>query len=388
MVGVAVGWQIYEITNSAFDLGLVGLAQFFPLFLFLLVVGHVVDRYDRRITATASQLIGTLAAGVLAFGAATHAASATLIYASVFLIGTSRAFELPSMQSLVPAVVPLAEMGRGMARLTVAHKAAVVVGPAVGGILYVFGPLAVYVTAGVLYLVAGVFVALLRTQGAPRAAEPPTLQSLFAGIDFIRRSPIILGSISLDLFAVLLGGATALLPVYARDILVIGPFGLGMLRSAPAVGALAGSFYLSVRPLHHRAGWTMFAAVAAFGLATIVFGLSRSFTLSFCALVVLGAADVVSVVIRLTLVQVRTPDTMRGRVNAVNSLFTGTSNQLGEFESGVTAAWFGTVPAVVIGGLGTIAIALLWIAFFPAIAKIDSIEADETLELAAKGVNG
>ncbi len=227
-----------------------------------------------------------------------------------------------------------------------------------------------------MYLAAGLFVAFLRTQGEPRAVQPATLQSLFAGIHFIRRSPIILGSISLDLFAVLLGGATALLPIYARDILFVGPAGLGLLRSAPAIGALTTSYYLSRRPLRHHVGWTMFAAVGVFGLATIVFGISRSFAVSFGALVILGAADVVSVVIRSTLVQVMTPDAMRGRVNSVHSLFTGTSNQLGEFESGVTASWLGTVPAVVLGGLGTLLVAALWIFLFPPITRIDSLEAE------------
>jgi MFS family permease len=376
MVGVAVGWQIYDITKSAFDLGLVGLAQFFPLVLFLLVVGHVVDRYDRRVIACISESIGAAAAALLAFATVTHTTSLVLIYLGVFIVGTSRAFELPSTQSLLPALVPLSEMGRATARMTTAHKAAVVVGPAVGGLLYAFGPLVVYAVAGALYTVAAVLLISLHTQGAPRALQPATIRSLFAGIGFIRRTPVILGSISLDLFAVLLGGATALLPIYARDILSVGPVGLGLLRSAPAAGALITSYYLSRFPLRHRAGWTMFAAVAAFGVATIVFGISRSFVLSFFALVILGAADVVSVVIRSTLVQIRTPDAMRGRVNSVNSLFTGTSNQLGEFESGVTAAWFGTVPAVVIGGLGTIVIMALWIVLFPAIAKIDSLDAD------------
>lgn len=374
MVGVAVGWQIYDITKSAFNLGLVGLAQFFPLVLFMLVVGHAVDRYDRRAVASASEAIGAVAALVLAAGAFGHTTSAWLIYAGVFVVGTSRAFELPSTQSLIPAVVPLDEIATATAKQTTAHKAATVVGPAIGGLLYAFGPLVVYVAAAICYVAAATFLALVRTRGTARSASPASLQTLFAGIAFIRRTPVILGSISLDLFAVLLGGATALLPIYARDILMVGPTGLGLLRSAPAVGAVVTSLYLGRFPLRHRVGWTMFTAVATFGLATIVFGISRSFVVSFCALVVLGTADVVSVVIRSTLVQIRTPDEMRGRVNAVNSLFTGTSNQLGEFESGITAAWLGAVPAVVIGGIGTILVMALWVVLFPAIARTDSLE--------------
>lgn len=374
MIGVGVGWQIYDITKSAFDLGLVGLAQFFPLVLFVLAVGHVVDRYDRRICASASEAIGTVAAVLLAYGALTHQPSIALIYSGVFIVGTSRAFELPSTQSLIPNVVPLSEIGRATASLTTANKAAVVIGPAIGGFLYAFGPLVVYVAAGACYLAAAILLALVRTHGAPRAVSKASLRTLFAGIGFIRATPVILGSISLDLFAVLLGGATALLPIYARDVLFVGPFGLGLLRSAPAVGALVTSLYLARFPLRRHVGLTMFAAVATFGVATIVFGVSHWFTVSFLALAVAGAADVVSVVIRITLVQVMTPDEMRGRVNAVHSLFTGTSNQLGEFESGVTAAWFGAIPAVVIGGLGTLLVTGLWMLFFPAIAKTDSLE--------------
>lgn len=382
MVGVAVGWQIYELTKSPFDLGLAGLMQFFPLVLFLFAVGHVVDRYDRRIVACASELIGAGAAAVLLFAAATHVVSVGVILAAVFLVGTSRAFELPAIQSLVPALVPSADLAEATANLQIAQKSAVVVGPALGGLLYALGPTVVYSLAAGLYLCSAILVAMLRLQRPPRAAQRASLSSMFAGIDFIRRSPVILGSIALDLFAVLLGGATALLPVFARDILRVGPLGLGLLRTGPAIGALVTSFYLTRRPIKHRAGPTMYAAVIVFGISTIVFGLSHSFAVSFLALVALGAGDVVSVVIRLTLVQVRTPDAMRGRVNAVNSLFTGTSNQLGEFESGLTASWFGTVPAVVLGGIGTLAVVALWLLLFPGIGRIDTLEGEPEPRLA------
>lgn len=374
MIGVAVGWQIYDLTRSTLDLGLVGLAQFIPLVLFLLPVGHLVDRYDRRVTGTISEVIGGAAGAGLALMTLTGSASIVLIYVCVFLVGTSRALELPSTSALLPNLVPIGELGSATANFTTASKIATIIGPVVGGLLYAVGPAVVYVLAAAFYFSAGAFIAFIRLERVAKHGEPPTLRTVLAGIDFIVKTPIVLGPISLDLFAVLLGGATALLPVYARDILFVGPWGLGLLRSGPAVGALATSFVLGRHPMRHHVGWIMFGCVAAFGAATMIFGISRSFLLSFVVLVVLGAADVTSVVIRSTLVQGRTPDRLRGRVGAVNSMFTGTANQLGEFESGVTASWFGTVPAVVIGGLGTIVIALLWMRIFPTLARIDSLD--------------
>jgi MFS family permease len=251
----------------------------------------------------------------------------------------------------------------------------VIVGPAIGGFLYVAGPGAVYVIAVLLFLLTGLMVHLIRREHAQARAEAPGLDSVFDGIRFIRSRPAVLGAISLDLFAVLLGGATALLPVYARDILVTGPWGLGLLRSSTAVGALAMALYLARNPMTRRAGRLMFGAVALFGLLTIVFGVSRSFALSLAALALMGAADMVSVVVRSSLVQLQTPDAMRGRVSAVNALFIGTSNQLGEFESGVTAAWFGVVPSVVIGGLGTLLVVGLWMRWFPDLTRVDRLDA-------------
>jgi MFS family permease len=257
-----------------------------------------------------------------------------------------------------------------------AHQTATILGPALGGLLYTAGPTVAYATASVLFLTASSLIALIRIERTPPNREPVSLQSLFAGIVFIRNHPVILGAISLDLFAVLLGGATALLPVYARDILVAGPWGLGLLRSAPAVGALAMSIFLAHHMIEHRIGRIMFGAVVIFGFATIVFAVSTSFVLSLGALVLLGAADVISVVIRSSLVQIKTPDAMRGRVSAVNSMFIGTSNQLGEFESGLTAALFGVVPAVLIGGVGTIVVVILWMRLFPQLVRIDSLRSD------------
>ena len=374
--GVAVGWQVYALTGSPFYLGLVGLAQFLPMFLLTLAVGHVADRYDRRMVVRVCQIVEGLAAAALAFGSFSGWQSKESILAVVFIAGAARAFEAPTIHALVPGLVPALLIPRAVAWSTSAHQTATILGPALGGLLYTAGPTVAYATASILFLTASSLIALIRIERTPPNREPVTLRSLFAGIVFIRNQPVILGAISLDLFAVLLGGATALLPVYARDILVAGPWGLGLLRSAPAVGALAMSIFLARHMIEHRIGRIMFGAVVIFGFATIVFALSTSFVLSLGALVVLGAADVISVVIRSSLVQIKTPDEMRGRVSAVNSMFIGTSNQLGEFESGLTAALFGVVPAVLIGGVGTIVVVILWMRLFPQLVRIDSLRFD------------
>ena len=374
--GVAVGWQVYALTGSPFYLGLVGLAQFLPMFLLTLAVGHVADRYDRRIIVRLCQIVEGLAAAALAFGSLSGWQSKESILAVVFIAGAARAFEAPTIHALVPGLVPAQLIPRAVAWSASAHQTATILGPALGGLLYTAGPTAAYATASILFLTASSLVALIRIERTPPNREPVSLQSLFAGIVFIRNQPVILGAISLDLFAVLLGGATALLPVYARDILVTGPWGLGLLRSAPAVGALAMSIFLARSTIERRIGRIMFGAVVIFGAATIVFALSTSFVMSLGALVVLGAADVISVVIRSSLVQIKTPDEMRGRVSAVNSMFIGTSNQLGEFESGLTAALFGVVPAVLIGGVGTLIVVIIWMRLFPQLVKIDSLKPD------------
>jgi MFS family permease len=373
MQAVAVGWQGYALTGSAFYLGLIGLAQFLPMFLLSLVVGQVVDRFDRRRVASACQLIEALAAATLAAGSASGWLGRESLLAIVCVVGAARAFEGPTLHALVPGLVPGPLLPRAVAGSASANQTATILGPALGGLLYGAGATAVYSAAGALFLGASLLVARIRMQRVPPTREPVSLESLFAGVAFIRSRPAILGAISLDLFAVLLGGATALLPIYARDLLRTGPWGLGFLRAAPAVGALSMSVVMARHPLRRRVGRTMFGAVALFGLATIVFAVSTSLLLSLGALVVLGAADVISVVIRNSLVQIETPDAMRGRVSAVHSMFIGTSNQLGEFESGVTAAVFGVVPAAVLGGVGTIVVSLLWWRLFPDLARIDSL---------------
>jgi MFS family permease len=378
MQAVAVGWQIYALTGSALDLGLVGLAQFLPSVALMLLVGHVADRYDRRRIVSVCQLIEAGAAGTLATLTLRGTISEHAIFALVALIGAARAFTMPAQQTLLPSLVPASLLPRAVAANATAGQTAIVLGPALGGFLYVAGPALVYALCAALFVSASVLTSTLRIERRPRSQEPPTLATVFAGIAYIRRRRELLGAISLDLFAVLLGGATALLPIYARDILYTGPWGLGLLRSAPAVGALSMAVWLAHHPLERNAGRRMFAGVALFGIATIVFGVSRSFALSLAALIVLGASDMISIVVRLSLVQLRTPDAMRGRVSAVNSMFIGASNQLGEFESGVTAAWFGTVAAVVIGGIGTLLIVVLWMRWFRELAAVDSLAGDGT----------
>ena len=292
------------------------------------------------------------------------------------LVGSARAFEAPALQSLLPGLVPATLLPRAVAASASANQSAVIIGPAAGGLLYIFGPTVVYAVSASLYMLASILIWRIRIERVPPKREPASLKSIFAGIGFIRSQPAVLGAISLDLFAVLLGGATALLPIYARDILGTGPWGLGLLRSAPAIGALSVALLFSRHPPDRRVGRTMFAAVATFGFATVVFAVSTSFALSLSALVVLGASDMVSVVIRSSLVQLDTPDAMRGRVSAVNSVFIGTSNQLGEFESGVTAALLGTVPAVVFGGVGTLLVVALWMRLFPTLLQRDRLRSN------------
>lgn len=374
---VAVGWQIYALTHSAFQLGMVGLAQFLPMVLLNLVVGHVADRYNRRNIVAVCQVVECGATAVLALGSFGEWMKVPGIFAAVAVIGAARAFESPSTQALAPRLVDRSQLPRAMAVMSSFFQTAAIVGPALGGFLYALGPSASYGAAAALYLAASLATASIRVSHVESRHEAPTLRSVFSGIHFIRGRPAVLGAISLDLFAVLLGGATALLPVFAREILHTGPAGLGLLRASPALGALTMSVTLAHRPIPGRAGHVMFGAVMTFGAATIVFALSHWIPLSLFALFLLGASDVVSVVIRQSLVQLETPDAMRGRVSAVNSLFVGTSNQLGEFESGVTAAWWGTVPATVVGGVGSVVVAALWMIFFPDLRKLDALRPKE-----------
>jgi len=373
MQSVAIGWRVYALTGSAFDLGLIGLAQFLPIALLTLPVGHVADRYDRRLIVASCQLVEGAAGVLLALGTAAGWLGVDGIFAIVTLIGAARAFEAPTLSALMPGLVEESRLQQASAWSASASQTATIIGPALGGIFYAVAASVPFALAAFLFLLASALVALIRVSRRPAGRAPATLRSVLSGIAFIWKHPAVLGAISLDLFAVLLGGATALLPIYARDILHTGSWGLGMLRAAPAAGALAMSLVLARTPLRRRAGPKMFAAVVVFGVATIVFGVSRSLPLSIAALLVLGAADVVSVVIRFALVQLRTPDDMRGRVSAVNMLFIGTSNQLGEFESGTTAALLGTVPATVLGGVATIVVALLWMRLFPSLRDVDEL---------------
>ncbi len=373
MQSVAIGWQVYALTGSAFDLGLIGLAQFLPILLLTLAAGHVADRYDRRLIVATCQTIAFATSATLALGVAMGWMTMTGILACVTVLGAARAFESPTLSALMPGLVGEANLQHASAWSASANQTATILGPACGGVLYVIDAPIPFGFCAMLFLLAAISVALIRMDRPVAAREPATWRSVLSGIDFIWTRPAVLGAISLDLFAVLLGGATALLPIYARDILHTGSWGLGVLRAAPAVGALLTSIILARRPLRRHAGRFMFSAVILFGIATIVFALSRSLAVSLAALVLLGAADVVSVVIRFTLVQMRTPDAMRGRVSAVNMLFIGTSNQLGEFESGATAALLGVVPATLAGGIATIGVAILWMWMFPELRDIDEL---------------
>lgn len=373
MVTVAVGWQIYALTENSFYLGLVGLVQFLPMFLLTLVVGYVADRFNRRLIIGLCQGLISIAVFLLALGSYQGWMTKEGILTIVFFIGIVNAFQGPPMQALLPNIVSRELFPKAATWAASAFQIATILGPALGGILYALGPAVVYVAAAILSVLTSIVVFLISVRQERAKREPVNLRSFFSGISFIKSKPVVLGAISLDLFAVLFGGATALLPVYASKILMIGPLGLGLLRSAPAVGALLMSVFLARKPLKRKVGRTMFTAVIFFGLSTIVFAVSTSFFLSLAVLFILGAADVISVVIRSTLVQMETPDDMRGRVSSVNQMFVGTSNQLGEFESGLTAAWLGTVPAVLVGGIGTIIVVLLWMKLFPGLLNYDKL---------------
>lgn len=369
MLSVAVGWQVYAITGRAFDLGLIGLVQFVPSVLLALPAGHVADQFERRRIVLLGLVTEWLAISVLAVLTLTGRVHEMGILLLIFVIGIAKAFESPARQSLLPALVPASILPRAMALDASAGQAAMIVGPALGGFLYVAGAGVVYVVSAVLCVVAAVAFGVLRYEHTPPKREPATLKTLFAGVHFIRERKDVLGVISLDLFAVLMGGATALLPIFAKDILHTGPWGLGLLRAAPAVGALLTSVWLARHDMQRRVGMIMFASVAGFGVATLVFALSSVLWLSLVALFALGAFDMVSMVIRGALVQLDTPDAMRGRVSAVNGIFVNTSNQLGEFESGMLAAWLGAVGATVLGGIGTLVVVGLWMGMFPGLRR-------------------
>ena len=376
MQAVAVGWQIYALTHRVLDLGLVGLAQFLPGILLFLVAGQTADRFPRQ---RILQCCYAAFAGVsaLLFGLTLHGLAAVWpVYAVLLVNGVVRAFNGPAAQAFLPLVVPEEVFPGAVALGSGVFQGAMVVGPMVGGLVYGFtgSPAPVYAGSVAACLCAMVLMGRVRVQAVqrPRGIARPGV--LLDGLRYLWRAKMTLGAVSLDMFAVLLGGAVALMPVYARDILGVGATGLGILRGSPGTGAVIMAAVLAVRPLKRHAGAIMLGCVAGFGVCTVVFGLSRNVALSVAALVVLGACDMVSVVVRHTLVQISTPDEMRGRVSAVNMMFIGTSNEVGQFESGVTAAWLGTVPAVVAGGVGTILIVALWTRIFPELRKVNELQ--------------
>jgi MFS family permease len=381
MLSVAVGWQVYEITHRPLDLGYVGLAQFLPGIVLFLFAGHAVDLFDRKRLLIWCYAGFALCSASLLLISWRAPRSVHFIYAVLALMGAVRSFNFPASRAVLPELVPAEHFANAVAWNSSVFQIATITGPALGGIVYAIfrGPQAVYAIAVAISILAMAMTSRITILTAARSGEPVSLRTVFAGFHFIWEKKLILGSISLDMFAVLLGGAVALLPVYAREILHTGPWGLGLLRSAPGVGAAAMAIVVAHRPIRRRAGMMMLWCVAGFGVFTILFGISRSFALSMIALVLVGASDMVSVIIRATLVQIATPDEMRGRVNAVDMLFIGVSNELGEFESGFTAQWFGTVPAVILGGLGTLVVIGIWAWWFPELRKADRLTAAELM---------
>ena len=375
MQSVAVGWQVYEITRRPLSLGLVGLAQFLPGILLFLVAGHAADRYERRGLIVWCYSGSAACSGALLYLAVRGVHSPYPIYAVLLFLGVVRSFSGTATRAFLPQLVPAKDFQNAVAWASVSFQSTVILGPSAGGIVYAVaqGPAAVYALSFFAAIAAAVCILKIKAQSVERAPEPLSWKTTLAGLGYIWREKLILGSISLDLFAVLLGGAVALLPVYAKEILLTGPWGLGLLRSAPAAGAAAVAVLFAHKPLGRHAGSTMLWCVAGFGLATIFFGISRNLIVSLLALFLVGATDMVSVMVRQMLIQLGTPDEMRGRVNAVDSVFIGASNELGQFESGLTAQWFGTVPAVVVGGLGAIVVTGLWAWSFPELRKTQQL---------------
>lgn len=370
---VSVGWQVYDLTRSPLALGIVGLVEFVPMFLLALPAGELADRFDPRRIIMFASLLETLSSALLLAFVLTRQTSVWPLYAVILLYGIARGFSGPASRSLLPFLVPPEKLPASLAWASSVTQLAIIAGPALGGFAYALGPAVAYGGALVGSLASAGGMLFL---GGRRIAPDPTalagrLARVREGVEFVRSRPVVFGAISLDLFAVLLGGAVSLLPVYARDILHVGPTGLGLLRSAPALGAAITALYLTRRPVERKVGRTMFATVVVFGIGTIVFGLSTEFGVSLAALAVTGAADQISVYIRSALVQFATPDAMRGRVSAVSTLFISASNELGGFESGVTAALFGTVPAVVLGGVGTLIVVAVWMRAFPPLRTVD-----------------
>lgn len=375
IISVAVGWQMYDVTRSTFLLGLIGLVQFLPALMLILVTGSVTDRYNRRAIVSICLAVSALCAATLLLLTITGTFSPVPVLVVLVVFGVERAFMGPAVQSLAPNLVPERDLANSFAWNASSWQTASIIGPVAGGLLYGLGPTIAYSVA-LAFMIAGALLVFMIPKPAQRKVGEPTSWSyILAGFGFISREKVVLGAISLDLFAVLLGGAVALMPVFASDILVLGPLGLGMLRAAPGVGAIAMALYLATFPIRHDSGIKMFAGVAIFGAGTLLFGLSQVAWLSIVALAIMGAGDMISVYVRETLIALWTPDEVRGRVNAVNSVFIGASNELGEFRAGMMAHVIGTVPAVVVGGIGTLAVSVIWALIFPQLRKIDTLEA-------------
>lgn len=370
---VSVGWQVYDLTRSPLALGIVGLVEFVPMFLLALPAGELADRFDPRRIITLATLLEAVSSALLLTFVIAHRTSVWPLYGVILLFGTARGLSGPATRSLLPFLVPPEKLPKSLAWGSSVTQLAIIAGPAFGGFAYALGPAIAYGGALVASLVSASGMLLLggRRLTPDAAARTSRLARVREGVEFVRSQRVVFGAISLDLFAVLLGGAVSLLPVYARDILRVGPTGLGLLRSAPAFGAVVTALALTRRPVERKVGYKMFAAVVIFGIGTIVFGISTHFGLSLAALAVTGAADQISVYIRAVLVQFATPDAMRGRVSAVSTLFIGASNELGGFESGLTAALFGTVPAVILGGVGTLIVVAIWMQIFPPLRTVD-----------------
>jgi MFS family permease len=371
---VAIGWQIYDLTGSAFDLGMVGLVQFLPTALLVFVAGHAADRFERKRVVQLCQLVEALTALFLAGSTFAGTITEVQIFIATFVLGIAGAFESPATSALLPLIAPQGSLQRATAISSGAGQIATITGPALGGLAFAVVPSLPYGIMGVFLLLGMVLTGGIRILQQAPVKDSATPDDLYAGVRFVRNNPAILGTISLDLFAVLFGGVTALLPIYAHDILQTGPLGLGVLRAAPAIGALLMTTYLARHTINRRVGLRMFQSVIVFGLATVLFAVSHWMWLSILSLAILGAADTISVVIRFSLVQLSTPDEMRGRVGAVNFLFINASNQLGQFESGVTAALLGAMPSAILGGVATIAIALLWMKLFPTLRDVEKLE--------------
>ncbi|WP_322987831.1 MFS transporter [Hoeflea sp.] len=376
IISVAVGWQIYDLTRDPFDLGLVGLIQFLPALVLILFTGAAADRYGRRTIMMVSEIVIAASAAALVYFAWRGLTSPLPIFAVLLVLGIARAFFSPASQSLAPNLVPARDLPNAIAWNSTSWQTSTIVGPVAGGLLYGLGALAPYLTAFCLFILATIAISLVPPPLKRSRVQAQSWHTLLAGFSYVRNQKVVLGAISLDMFAVLLGGAVALMPVFARDVLELGPAGLGWLRAAPGIGAIAMAIYLASRPVRQHAGITMLIAVGLFGTATIVFGLSTSPLLSISMLVIMGASDMISVYVRQSLIQLWTPDDLRGRVSAVNMVFVGASNELGEFRAGTMAAFFSPVFAVVLGGAGTLAVAVAWSFGFPALRQIESLDKD------------